>query len=77
MYGVHTNKDALKYVNSLTEKSKRLIKRKLEILKELYLLEEMTRRSCNFRIMTFSGCVWVEVLRYSTKSTRRKRLLEC
>ncbi|MCK5109589.1 MAG: type II toxin-antitoxin system RelE/ParE family toxin [Methanosarcinales archaeon] len=34
MYGVHINKDALKYVNSLTEKSERLIKRKLEILKE-------------------------------------------
>lgn len=34
MYGVHINKDALKYVNSLAEKSERLIKRKLEILKE-------------------------------------------
>ncbi len=34
MYGIHINKDALKYVNSLAEKSKRSIKRKLEILKE-------------------------------------------
>jgi mRNA-degrading endonuclease RelE of RelBE toxin-antitoxin system len=34
MYGVHITEDALKYVNSLTEKSERLIKRKLEILKE-------------------------------------------
>ncbi|KAF5411165.1 MAG: type II toxin-antitoxin system RelE/ParE family toxin [Euryarchaeota archaeon] len=34
MYGVHINKNALKYVNSLTEKNERLIKRKFEILKE-------------------------------------------
>ena len=34
MYGVHINKNALKCVNSLTEKSERLIKRKLELLKE-------------------------------------------
>ena len=34
MYGVYITKDALKYVNSLTEKSERSIKRKLEILRE-------------------------------------------
>ena len=34
MYDVCITKNALKYVNSLTEKSKRSIKQKLEILKE-------------------------------------------
>ncbi|MDY6966809.1 MAG: type II toxin-antitoxin system RelE/ParE family toxin [Halobacteriota archaeon] len=34
MYSVLINRDALKYIDVLTEKSKRLIKRKLETLKD-------------------------------------------
>lgn len=34
MYSVLINRDALKYIDALTEKSKRLIKRKLETLKD-------------------------------------------
>ena len=34
MYSVFINRDALKYVDTLTEKSKRLIKKKLETLKD-------------------------------------------
>ncbi len=34
MYSVLINRDAQKYVDSLTEKSKRLIKKKLEMLKD-------------------------------------------
>lgn len=34
MYSVLINTDALKYIDTLTEKSKRLIKRKLEALKD-------------------------------------------
>jgi mRNA-degrading endonuclease RelE of RelBE toxin-antitoxin system len=34
MYNVLINKDAQKYVDSLTEKSKRQVKKKLEMLKD-------------------------------------------
>ena len=34
MYSVLINRDAQKYVNSLTEKSRRLVKKKLEMLKD-------------------------------------------
>nr|QNO56744.1 hypothetical protein HGIILDEE_00033 [Methanosarcinales archaeon ANME-1 ERB7] len=34
MYSVLINRDAQKYVDSLTEKSRRLVKKKLEILKD-------------------------------------------
>jgi len=34
MYHVLINRDAQKYVNSLTEKSKRIVKKKLETLKD-------------------------------------------
>ena len=34
MYSVLINRDAQKYVDSLTEKSRRLVKKKLEMLKD-------------------------------------------